>query len=79
MKFWCEFPEDGDKAETCGTCLINRLHKLYNSAFLCHLIFNITLEHEINNVKAIPYRLHWRVCVCLAGLEMLVLNHSRGS
>jgi hypothetical protein len=45
----------------------------------CQLIFNITRVHEIKNVKAIPYRLRWTVCVCSAGLEMLAFTRSWGS
>jgi len=28
MKFWCKLPEDGDKAETCRSQLIERIYGL---------------------------------------------------
>jgi hypothetical protein len=35
--------------------------------------------YEINNVKVIPYRLHWSAGVCLAAQEILVLTYFWGS
>ena len=32
MIFWCKLPEDGNNAETCRSCLIERIHRLYNCA-----------------------------------------------
>jgi len=33
MKFWCQFPDNGNNVETCTSSVIKRIHRLSNRAF----------------------------------------------
>jgi len=47
MKFWCTLPEDGDNAETRRSCLIERIHRLYNCAFVG--VSRVVIYHNARN------------------------------